>query len=219
MSDSTQLASRPGTAAGTNEMLLDRYLPRYSVTRVEHAVVEADVATTWRALSEVDLVQVRTPLLDAAYFVRDLPRKVAALFGRATPTEVPARMMLRGDGGAVEGWLSLGEIPERETVIGAVGRFWQPNIEWYDVTTMTPDEFARFTEPGWGRIAIGLSLRPYGSDRTLVSYEARTALDDRESARRFAWYWLVVGPFAGYLMRAVLATLRRTAQRPLGRTG
>ncbi|HEY7596182.1 MAG TPA: hypothetical protein VH969_23765 [Actinophytocola sp.] len=208
MRNPTQLAAGPVTAAGTPEMLLDHYLPHYSVTLAEHAIVDADVATTWRALRELDLLQVHTPLLDAAFFVRGLPQKLATLFGRATPTEVPARLTLSGDGGGLAGWLSLGQVPEREIVLGAVGRFWQPNIEWYDVTTMTPDEFAAFAEPGWGRIAAGLSLRPYGKDRTLVSYEARTAINDRTSARRFAWYWLIVSPFVAHVMRAVLTTLR-----------
>lgn len=196
-------------------MLLDRYLPSCTVTLAEHLVIPADVATTWRALGELDLLRVHTPLLDAAFFVRGLPQRVAGLFGCATPGEVPSRLTLTGDDGGLEGWLRLGEIAEREITLGAVGRFWTPNIEWYDVTAMTPDEFAAFAEPGWGRIAISLSLRPYGERHTLVSYEARTAVPDPVPARKFAWYWRIIRPFAAHIMRAVLATLRENVEHPV----
>ena len=120
-------------------------------------------------------------------------------------------MPLRG-GPPVDGWLPLGEVAEHEIAIGAVGRFWQPAIEWYDVSAMTPERFAAFDEPGWGRIAASLSLRPYGTRRTLLSYEARTALGDPGSARRFARYWLFVRPFARHIMRAALATVAADAE-------
>ena len=47
--------SEPGdgsvpTAAPT-DMLIDRYLPRFDVTLIEHTVADADVVTTWRALA------------------------------------------------------------------------------------------------------------------------------------------------------------------------
>ena len=57
-------------------LMLDRYLPRYDVTIVEHTVVEADPATTWRALLGLDLGQVHTPLMDTAMAVRRLPARV-----------------------------------------------------------------------------------------------------------------------------------------------
>ncbi|MGW4393994.1 hypothetical protein ACWEHA_01795 [Amycolatopsis nivea] len=63
-------------------------------------------------------------------------------------------------------------MPGSEIVIGTVGRFWQPDIRWYGVSTMRPEDFAAFAEPGWARIAAGFSVRPCGQARTLVSYEA-----------------------------------------------
>ena len=197
--------------AAVSELLVDRYLPRFDRTVVEHTVVEADVPTTWRALCELDLARVHTPLMDAAMAVRGLPMRVGHRLGRTAAPDPTARMPLRG-GPSLEGWLSLGEIAEHEIALGAVGRFWQTMIEWYDVSAMTPERFAAFDEPGWGRIAASLSLRPYGTGRTLVSYEARTALGDADSARRFARYWLIVRPFARHIMRAALATVAADAE-------
>lgn len=205
---SVRTADDPATA-----MLIDRYLPDFDVTVIEHAVVDADVETTWRALLDVDLLDVHSPLLDAAFYVRGLPAKVAAWRGRDKPSEAPAELKLEGvDEDGLEGWLSLGRIENREIALGAVGRFWKPNIEWYDVTEMTPEEFAGFDEPGWGRIAASFTLRPYGESRTLLSYEARTATNDDDSAKRFARYWGLIRPFVGHVMRAALATVRRDAE-------
>ena len=39
------------------DMLIDHYLPRFDVTRIEHTVVDVDVATTWSALRRLDLMR------------------------------------------------------------------------------------------------------------------------------------------------------------------
>ena len=138
---------------------------------------------------------------------------------RTPPTPPPSRLLLTDASGALAGWLSLGERTESEIALGAVGRFWQPDIEWYDVSEMTPPQFAAFDEPGWGRIAAAFSLRHYGTSRTLISYEARTATGDPRVARRFAHYWTVARPFARHIMRATLddaAARRRGALRMAG---
>ena len=192
----TSAPARP--AAPPAELLIDRYLPRYDVGLIEHTVAEADLATTWEALCELDLAQVHTPLMDAAMYLRGLPTRVAAQFGgahRRGAGPAPAG----GGGPPMQGWLSLGEVAEHEVALGAVGRFWQPDIQWYDVTGMTPEAFAAFTEPGWGRIAANFTVLAYTPLRTLVSYEVRTATADPDSARRFARYWTVIRPFVGHI--------------------
>jgi hypothetical protein len=196
----------------TTAMLIDRYLPVYDTTLVEHAVVEADLASTWQALCGLDLARVHSPVMDAAMAVRGLPDRLARLGGRRASAASPAAMPLRG-GPSLPGWLSLGEVAEHEIALGAVGRFWTPVIEWYDVTGMDPEGFAASAQPGWGKIAASISLRPYGTPRTLVSYEARTLVTEPDCARRFARYWTLVRPFVGHIMRATLATVAADAVR------
>lgn len=208
---------QPGAETG-QPTLIDRYLPHFDVTLLEHRVVDADTATTWTALTELDLLTVQTPLLDAAFAARELPAKVGGWLGRPRPTPPPPPELKPaghepGQDVGLPGWLSLGRIEGHEIALGAVGRFWQPTIEWYDVTAMTPEQFAAFDEPGWGRIAASLSLRPYGRSRCLVSYEVRTTTSDADSARKFRRYWWLVRPFVGHIMRATLATLARDAEQ------
>jgi hypothetical protein len=205
------------TSATGPGLLADRYLPTFEVTRIEHVVVDAPPARTWEQLCDLDLMQVHTPLMDVAMWARGLPTTVAGLLGQERPLQPPLpELKLRpGPDGALElpGWLWLGEVDGEQLAFGAIGRFWQPEIDWYDVTGMTPEGFAAFEEPGWGRIAAAFTLRPYGEHRTLASYEARTATPDPESTRRFRRYWRLVDPFVGHIMRATLTTLRDTTER------
>jgi hypothetical protein len=193
------------------DMLIDRHLPRFDFDIVESVVIDADVSTTWRALLDTDLMQVHTPLMDAAFWVRGLPVRIASALGRTPPPAPPPPTLKLGGETQLEGWVGLGIVAEREVAFGAVGRFWEPNITWKQVAS--PEEYAAFDEPGWGKIAANFSLRPYGQHRTLVSYEARTATPDPDSRRRFSRYWRLVRPFVGHIMRAALHEVRTSAER------
>jgi len=66
------------------ELLIDRFLPRFDVTLIEHVVADADIAETWRAVRDLDLMRVHSPLMDAAMRARGLPGS------RCGPTARPA---------------------------------------------------------------------------------------------------------------------------------
>jgi hypothetical protein len=185
-------------------MIIDEYLPRYDTAIAEHIVVDADPDATWRTARDLDLLRVHTPLMDAAMWARGLPARL-----RRRPEPVVKRLSL-SDGGALPGWLILGEREGEETAFGAVGKFWQGTIEWRDVPVA---RFTQFAEPGYGKIACNFSVRPYGHRQTLLSYECRVATTDERARRKFARYWWVVRPFVGHIMRATLATIRADADR------
>jgi hypothetical protein len=192
-------------------MIIDEQLPTYDVVVTEHLVVDADPATTLEAARQLDLLTVRTPVLDAAMWVRGVPDRMRH---RVQPPPVPLRL---ADGIGLPGWLSLGEREGSEVAFGAVGKFWQSSIQWRDVPLA---EFAGFHEPGWGKIACNFTVRPYGENRTLLTYECRTATTDETARRKFTRYWWLVRPFAAYVMRAALATIavnaaRSPAERPI----
>ncbi len=190
------------TAAGVGPSIIEIAMPRYDAVIAEHIVVDADPATTHRAVQDLDLLTVRSAVVDAAMWLRGLPARVA---GRAAPS--PPRLVI-GDGVGLPGWLTLGENPGHEVAFGAVGRFWTPVIEWRDVSAA---EYASFDEPGWGKIAANFSLRPYGA-ATLVSYECRTVTADPASRRRFLRYWWLIRPVVGHIMRATLRTVKADAE-------
>lgn len=183
---------------------IDAALPAFDVVISESVVVDADPARTYEAAIALDFLRVRTPLLVAAMWVRGLPARLA---GR--PPEAPPRLVL-GEGDPLPGWLILGETPGVEFAFGAVGKFWQKEIEWRDVPR---DEFTLFAEPGFGKIACDFRVAECGPGRTLLTYECRTATTSPDAHQKFARYWWLIRPFVGHIMRASLATIRADAER------
>lgn len=108
-----------------------------------------------------------------------------------------------------QGWLALGEAPGRELVFGAIGKVWQPDIDWKPVVV---DEFRAFAEPDYAKIAAGFSIRPYGVDRALLSYEARTVGTDEAAGRKFLRYWWLVRRFVHVVMRGAVVTIKDLAE-------
>jgi hypothetical protein len=190
-------------------MLIDRFMPRYDVTLAEHMIVHSDAASTFRAATDLDFMTVHTPLLDLAMWARGLPARVT---GRAS--EPPPRLVL-SKGDPLPGWLVLGERADWELAFGAVGKFWQPSIEWRDLAV---EAFAAFNEPGWGKIAASFSVLPYGEGSTLLTYECRTVTTDFDSRRKFMRYWRLGRPVIAHIFRATVRTIRDNAERLEPRT-
>ncbi|MDZ4270716.1 MAG: hypothetical protein U1D00_34455 [Mycobacterium sp.] len=196
------------TTSDAVALLIDSAMPTFDAGIAEHTVVAADPATTFAAARNLDLLTVHSPLLDLSMWLRSLP---ARLSGHAAPP-LP-RLVIDPEMG-LEGWTFLGEQPNREVAFGAVGRFWQPNIEWRDVSAT---DFGSFDEPGWGKIAANFSVLPYGTSATLLTYECRTVTTDPDSRRRFLRYWRLIRPFVGHILRATLAQIAVNAEAATAR--
>lgn len=177
-------------------------MPTYDAVIAEHIVVAADPATTFTAARELDLLTVHSPLLDLSMWLRGLPARLSA---KAPP---PLPRLVIGEDMGLPGWTFLGQRPNREVAFGAVGRFWQPNIEWRDVAVA---DFAGFDEPGWGKIVANFSVLPYGASGSLLTYECRTVTTDPDSRRRFLLYWRLIRPFVGHILRATLRQIEANA--------
>jgi hypothetical protein len=110
----------------------------------------------------------------------------------------------------------LGERPGRELVFGAVGRPWKASIEWRRVEA---EHFPSFDEAGWAKMAAAFVVHPYGSCRSLLSYEARTACTDPVSTARFRRYWTLVAPGIGIVLRGTLQAVRSATEAGIRRPG
>jgi hypothetical protein len=185
--------------------LLDERLGVYDVVVTEHTVVLAAPEVVFRAARELDFLTIGAPLVPALMTARAWPSK---LLGRAVVA--PRALRLAEDASALPGWLSLGEVADREIVFGAVGKFWKADIEWLE--TVSPEQFADFDEPGWGKIACHLLVRPDGPGRSVLSYECRTGTTDAPARALMARYWWLIRPFVGYILRATLRAMRAEAE-------
>ena len=93
-------------------MLVDEFLPVYDVSDAVATVVQAEVATTWDALMQVDLIEVgRTrPMVGFLGALRALPEVVSHLLHGESPPQAPQRLRLHdttnfpfGEGGGIYG--------------------------------------------------------------------------------------------------------------------
>jgi hypothetical protein len=190
--------------AADSRDLIDTYLPAYDVVLTEHLVVEAPPEVVFAAARGFDFLTTDAKVVTALMTLRTVPARL-----RGRPAATPPTLMLATDAGALPGWVNLGEVPGRELVFGAVGTFWKADIDWHDVPA---EEFGAFAEPGWGKIACHLLVRPDGADRSILSYECRTGTTDLASRARMARYWWLIRPFVAYILRAVLRTIRRNVE-------
>ena len=90
-----------------------------------------------------------------------------------------------------------------------IGKFMSPTQ--LELRRFDPPQFAGFDEPGYGKVATSFLVLPYGTGRSLLCTETRTATT--ASARQFRRYWVVIGPFAGYIMRHWLTLARQQSEQ------
>ena len=198
-----------------DEMLVDEFLPVYDVSDTLTTIVDADVAATWAALMQVDLMEVgrRRPLVAALGTLRVLPEIGNRLLHGQAPPRSREQLRLRDlttlppDEG---GWILLAERDRDEIALGLVGKFWLPVITYAQVS---PGSFERFNEPGYAKTVYSLSVLPLGARRTLLAGVMRTATTDEHARRWFRRYWTFgVCSGAHVLVNGLLDVVREIAE-------
>jgi hypothetical protein len=180
-------------------VLIDEFLPQYDVVEHHQIDVDAPVDRAYRAVKELDLA--RSPIVLALLFARGLPH----LFTGA----VKPKRRLRLDDIVESGFVVLGEEPDRELVLGIVGKFWQLSS---GVHRVEPGEFTGFDTPGFAKAAwnIVVSTRPGGGSR--VETETRVVCTDDGARRQFSRYWWLIGRFSALIRRVMLGDIKRSAE-------
>ena len=180
-------------------MLIDEFLPDFDVVEHHGIDIDAPVDEAFRAVKELDLA--RSPVVLALLFARGLPH----LFTGA----VKPKRQLRLDDIIESGFVVLGEKPDRELVLGIVGKFWQLSS---GVHRIEPDEFIAFDEPGYSKAVWNLFVTERAGGGSTVVTETRVVSTDAEARRNFGWYWRLIGPFSALIRRIVLGQIKRGAE-------
>jgi hypothetical protein len=102
------------------------------------------------------------------------------------------------------GFLLLCESPGHEIVFGTVVQPCKAVTDDEPAPQVEPGRFVAFDTPGYVKVAFNIRVESYGSGRALVTTETRTAATDHASLRRFAPYWILVGPFSALIRRLAL---------------
>jgi hypothetical protein len=179
------------------ERLLDAALPRWDITERHARMVQAPPDSVWQAIRDASM--------------RDLPM---------TRGLMRVRRAGKGSKGApdrkVLDALPPGELSRREPhelLLGLVAPT-SLRVDVRSVAALRPvdvDELNRPLPDGWVRIGMDFRLTPVGR-ATRLETETRICATGPKAKRRFAAYWLVVGPGSGLIRRELLRAIARRAE-------
>jgi len=193
----------------TEPMLLDRYLPDYDVAETHAVIVDADMEGVWRAIRHGDLG--RSTVVRVLLELRSLPNRLQrVLEGRPSG---PARPPLTLDDMARAGFVQLEELIGEEIVLGTVTQPWKAVTDKNPPPQVDADRFAAFDTRGYVKVAFNIRVQAYGNGRSLITTETRTTATDPASRRRFARYWLLIGPFSALIRGLMLRLVKSDAEK------
>lgn len=190
----------PEVGQDPQDGLLDRFIPVYEIVERHHIRVAAPAAVTLVAARDQNLFQM--PLVRAIFKTREI------VLG-ATPDVRPNANGLLAAVQAI-GWGILAEIPDREIVVGAVTKPWEPNVTF---RTLRPNEFAKFSEPDFVKIAWTLRADPVDDHSSIFRTETRAVATDPTARARFRRYWALASPGIELIRWLSLRPLKREAER------
>lgn len=171
--------------------LIDDYLPVYDVAKRHAILIEATPAQVFDAVQQADFGA--SPVIRVLFALRGLPRTALTVEGME-------RL----------GFLRLGTRPNEELVLGLIGRFWTPSG---DLQSVTPEHFRTFDRAGYAKAAWNFHVTPLSGSAVRLSTETRVRCLDDRSRFWFRVYWQIVGPFSGWIRRAMLRVIKRHAER------
>jgi hypothetical protein len=111
------------------------------------------------------------------------------------------------------GWGVLAEREGREIVFGAVTQPWRTRPTF---RALPPDEFRRFHDPGYVKIAWTLRADPIDATKSMVRTETRAITTDPGARRKFRGYWSLVLPGIVLIRRMGLQLVKKDAERVAG---
>ncbi len=128
--------------------MLERFIPEPRLVEIDHVDMAGPPARAYAVARHFDLG--RSSIARALFALRTLPDRLS---GRA---EGPLRLGV-DDIASSGGFRMLADEPDQGFAVGAIGRFWEPEIPFARVGTAG---FAAFDEPGFGKVAWEIRCGP-----------------------------------------------------------
>jgi hypothetical protein len=187
-------------STGTEDPLLDQYIPNYEVVEHHEIRVAAPAEIAFDASCEMDIEQ--------SALVRAIFRTRALFLGSEEERKV--RSLGLAEQAKAWGWGVLAQNPGREIVFGGVTQPWLANPAF---RALPPDEFRGFQEPGYVKIAWTLRADPVDGTNSMVRTETRATATDPDSRAKFRRYWSFVMPGTALIRRFALRLVKADAER------
>lgn len=183
--------------------MLEHLIPEADVAESDHVDVVVSPGEAYAAARHMDTQRLLIARL--LFQLRTLPDRLRGAEPERGPVTVD-EIVKPGTG-----FILLEDVPGERFVVGSVGRFWKPDIEFAEVP---PESFASFREPGWGKLAWGFFFQPRGERETRITMELRVTATDEESLQHFRRYWRLIGPFSHLIRRQGLGWLQQELGSP-----
>jgi len=178
---------------------LDVCLPSYEVAERHAGPVAAPADLTFAAA--LDLRLDRSWLVRAIFGARALLlRSGSAPKERQSPTIADLETL---------GWRVVIAEPNRLMVFAAVTRPWEANPRFIGLAL---DDFVRFDEPGYVKIAWSIGAEPLGPASSRFVTETRVSTTDVYARRRFRLYWAAFAPGIRVIRREIVRLVRAEAE-------
>jgi hypothetical protein len=175
-------------------LLIDRYAPRYDIRARYETDIGAPLTRVYEAARALNLKS--SPLVRALFRLRGLPEANLTLEG-----------MLQW------GFVLLAEEPEREFVLGLIGRFW---VRSPQILSVPAEAFEDFSRPGTAKAAMNMTFSAGEGGMVRLATETRVVCPDEASRRSFRRYWRLIGPFSGLIRRKWLRRIKKQAEADFG---
>jgi hypothetical protein len=189
---------------------LHALLPRPRLRELDHVAVATSAERTWEVVRGSDLYDVR--MVRALFAARTLPERVGDWLRGSPFAAAPRSAHLDEIVSDRSGFHCLADVPGREFVAGAIGKFWQPTIPFVPTSAAT---FRDFHEPGFGKVAWALQVHPRAGGGSWITFDLRVDATDDEAWRSFLPYWTLIGRFSRLIRRVLLRHLADRLGAPI----
>ncbi len=184
--------------------LLDLFMPEYEIAERHHVNVAAPANITFETACAMDLLDSR--VIRAIFKGREL-----LLGAQPGENKLPRGLLAQTE---ALGWRVLAQTPEREIVMGAVTQPWKGNVRFRGVAS---DQFAKFHEPDYVKIAWTLRSDPAGPEKSVFRTETRVVCTDAAARTKFRRYWSFLSPGIILIRRLSLGPLKKAAEQRVHR--
>lgn len=181
--------------------LLESIMPAYDVQEVHSTHVDAQPANTFAAVLAVTPGE--TALARPLLWVRTLPARMRGA-GRIDDALWNRPFLSMPSTGI------LGYVPDREIVVGLIGKFWQLR-HGERVAVQSREQFMAFNGSGFAVSTLSFHVDAEGSGSRVTTI-TRVRTTDADSRRAFLRYWRVIGTGSAVLRRTWLRAVKARAE-------
>jgi hypothetical protein len=185
--------------------LLQQYLPQAEFAGEVSTVTHAPADAIFAAMQQVTLADM--PIANWIGTLRYLPTRLMGKSHTVAPDNTPFLQQVLSEGGNIV----LGETPNQEYVIGAIGKF-HNLFDQQIVPLSSSQEFLAFDRPDHQKLAMSFTIAPVAHGNRLTLTHGTHALSAGARAK-FALYWLGIKPGGNFVTWLMLRAIKARAER------